>query len=148
MRPDTQLEAAQPDDLAAIRELLDSAQLPHSDLDAGSLKTFICAREKGRLVGVAGLEVFGSIAMARSLAVAPASRGRRIGSELLDRVEELARDLGVTDLYGLTLTIEDLLIRRGFRKTNRSDAPPQIRRTPEFRGLCPDSAALLVKNIS
>lgn len=147
MTADISYVSAVPSELGEVRRILRSAELPHADLTPASLETFLCAKSDSCLIGVAGLETFGTIAMVRSLAVEAAFRGRGIGSELLLRIESLARNLRVDDLYALTLTIEQLLLRREYRGLPRADAPQAIQDTPEFRGLCPDSAALLVKTL-
>lgn len=134
-------------DLQPIQELLEASGLPHEDITTAHLKTFLCAMADMRLVGVAGLETFGSIGMARSLAVDLSYRGRGIATMLLDRLEEMAADQGIDRLFVLTETIEELLRQRGFAKADRHCAPDVIQSTPEFRGLCPESAVLLEKRI-
>lgn len=134
-------------DLRAIRQVLDEGKLPHEDITPEHLAFFLGAWVDGSLVGVVGLEPFGSIGLVRSLAVTVPQRERGIASDLLRRIEEAAVKAGVSTLYGLTETIEDLLLRRGYARIDRSGAPAEIRETPEFAGLCPESAALLVKKL-
>lgn len=142
------VESASASDLEAIRRLLESAGLPCGDLTPPHLDSFVCAKSGEDLVGVIGFEAFGQDALVRSLAVVPSHRGRGIGSNLLADVENVARQHGVKTLYGLTETIEPLLLRRGYGRIDRADAPESIRATSEFRALCPASAVLLVKRIA
>lgn len=66
---------ARPDE-PAVRALLAAAGLPVIDLSAALLADFWGCGEGPDLAGVIGLEAYGSIALLRSLAVAPAWQGR------------------------------------------------------------------------
>lgn len=149
--PDTTaicFESASASDLEAIHRLLECAGLPHADLTPAHLDSFVCAKHGKRLVGVIGFEAFGHQALARSLAVAPSHRGRGIASSLLEQMEASAQRRGIETLYGLTETIEALLLQRGYHRIDRDDAPESIRATSEFMALCPASAVLLVKHVA
>ena len=61
------------------------------DLDAAMLEVFVVATKGRDLVGVAGLEVYGSNALLRSLAVAAQHRSRGLGARLVDAIEAEAR---------------------------------------------------------
>lgn len=54
--------------------------------------------------GVVGLEVYGKVALLRSLAVSATSRGNGYGKDLVARAERYAQSLGVTEIYLLTTT--------------------------------------------
>ncbi|MFC2077907.1 arsenic resistance N-acetyltransferase ArsN2 [Candidatus Bipolaricaulota bacterium] len=138
---------ARPFQLEAIRQLLDEGGLPHADITASHLDLFLGAMLDGILVGVIGLEIFGRVGLARSLAVSRSQRGHGIASSLLAEVETLARRRGVEKLYGLTETIAEILRRRGYRHIDRNEAPPAIRGTSEFQTLCPSSAVLMAKDL-
>jgi GNAT superfamily N-acetyltransferase len=59
----------------------------------------LVAQEKGDVLGCAGLRLLpGHAAEATRLLVVPAARRRGLGSRLLDRLEEHARRLQVSDL--------------------------------------------------
>lgn len=135
-------------DLEAIGLLLKACGLPRSDIKPPQLKCFLSAKSGDDLVGIIGLEVLEGVALVRSLAVTAKYRGRGIGTDLLDGAETLARRLGVETLYGLTETIEPLLLQRGFRRIDRDEAPEPIQATSQFSALCPESAVLLAKHIA
>jgi mannose-6-phosphate isomerase-like protein (cupin superfamily) len=59
--------------------------------------------------------------------------------------ESHARNLGVRRLYLLTTTAEAYFAKRGFERCAREAAPAAIRQTREFRSLCPDTAACMVR---
>jgi hypothetical protein len=110
------------------------------------LSTLVWGRR--RAVRRRGLEVFGSVALLRSLAVAPEARGLGHGKTLVDSIEGYARGLGVTELYLLTTTARPFFESLGYALADRSAAPESIRATREFSSICPGSAAFLVKRLA
>ena len=92
-----------------------------------------------------GLEGYGTVALLRSLAVAPAWQGQGLGSALVAHAEQAARQRGLAALYLLTPTAEAFFARRGDVHIPREAAPPLLHRTAEFAALCPASAACLMK---
>ena len=81
-------------DLPAIRALLAAAGLPVADLAATPPADFWGCREGTALIGVIGLEPYGSVALLRSLAVAPDGQGQGLGTALLAHAERAARRRG------------------------------------------------------
>ena len=132
-------------DPAAVRALLAAAGLPVADLAAAHLDDFWGSGAGEDLTGVVGLEIHGTVALLRSLAVAPDWQGRGLGAALLAHAERTARQRGITALYLLTTTAEAYFTRRGYVRIPREAAPPALHRTAEFAALCPASAACLRK---
>ena len=95
-----------------------------------------------------GLEIYGTVALLRSLAVAPDGQGRGLGAALLAHAERAARQRGITALYLLTTTAEAFFARRGYVRLPRQAAPPVLRQTAEFAALCPASAVCLTKALA
>lgn len=73
-----ELRTANDADLAAIRVLLEEAGLPTSDLEA-TKPNFTLLREPGAIVAAGALQRFGSLALLRSVVVAPDRRGAGLG---------------------------------------------------------------------
>ncbi len=48
----------------------------------------------------------------------------------------------------LTMTAEGFFRERGYKKTERSSAPPEIQGTMEFQSLCPANSVCLVKKLT
>lgn len=134
--------AARPGDLEAVRALLDAAGLPLAGVPE-HLGGFVVAEDAGRLVGVAGLEAHGRDGLLRSVAVAPAFRGRGVAARLVSEVVEAARARGLVGLSLLTTTAEGYFLRFGFERLPRAGAPPTLSASREFQDACPASAALL-----
>jgi amino-acid N-acetyltransferase len=139
------LRAADADDHPALLALLERCGLPTSDINVATLMDFIIAEEGGQLVGSAGLERHGDVALLRSVAVDPHWRGRGIATALVNAVEQLARDSGVQSLWLLTTTAPEFFARSGFMPAVRESAPQRIRNSVEFRTLCPATAVCLSK---
>ncbi len=133
---------------AATKALLASCDLPTEDLDGLSFEHFLGLGPADAPLGVVGLEVFGSVALLRSLAVAPEGRGLGLGKALVDGIEGHARAAGVSELYLLTSTARPFFERLGYALADRSAAPEPIRATREFSSICPASAAFLVKRLA
>jgi amino-acid N-acetyltransferase len=131
--------------LAAAARLLAAAQLPTSDLSEQHCEHFFFCGPASAPVGLVGLELFGDVALLRSLAVAAAARSAGTGSALVRHAEDHARASGVRVLYLLTTTAEPFFARHGYARAPRDTAPEAIRATREFAGLCPASSALMFK---
>nr|WP_315050872.1 GNAT family N-acetyltransferase [uncultured Brevundimonas sp.] len=131
------LDADEPGLIATLRD----AGLP----DTGEGRYF-SGHEHGRLAGYVGLEGEGRDLLLRSLVVADL-KGQGLGSRILTAAEAVASDLGGERLHLLTTTAEPFFARRGFVASDRTSAPPAIRRTRELADFCPASAAYLTKHL-
>jgi N-acetylglutamate synthase-like GNAT family acetyltransferase len=65
----------------------------------------------------------------------------------LSHAEEQAKASGIRELYLLTTTAETFFAKRGFLRAPRDSAPPAIRATREFSGICPASSAFMSKRL-
>ena len=133
--------------LAAAKALLESAGLPTADLTESHCEHFFHAGSPSAPTGLVGLEMFGDVALLRSLVVGPGARSSGMGSALLDYAEQFALSRGVRTLYLLTTTAEGFFVRRGYSTAARENAPPAIRSTREFAGICPASSAFMSKQL-
>lgn len=138
--------AATPADEPGIRILLKDAGLPYEKFEA-HLLTFITAKEGDALIGTMGMEVYGGVALLRSLVVTTSRRGAGIGGALYSRIEQLAHRKGVQTLYLLTQTAQHFFSRRGFNVIKREEAPAAIQNTGEFVSHCPLAAVCMKKEI-
>lgn len=131
--------------LAAAVALLRAAELPTEDLTAAHCEHFFYTGTPDAPSGMVGLELFGDVALLRSLVVAADRRGHGEGSALLDHAETFARAQGVRVLFLLTTTAEPFFLKHGFARASREDAPAAIRATREFAGICPASSAFMTR---
>ncbi len=134
--------------LDEVVSLLANCGLPVADISLKKPPVFFGVRSERGLLAVIGIELFGEVALLRSLAVVPTARGQRLGHDLVAFAERVAAERGVETLFLLTETAAQFFIKLGYRPTDRSDAPPAVRSTAQFASLCPASSAFLCKAIS
>jgi len=143
----TQLQISPRPELPTAIRLLQDAGLPTEDLTASHIEHFYFAGSAAQPTGLVGLEIFGDVALLRSLVVAPERRGLGDGAKLLEHAERQARSQGVDAIYLLTTTAESFFTKRGYARTGRDTAPADIRATREFGGICPASSAFMIKTL-
>lgn len=140
------IEAAQAQDLAPVLDLLRASDLPTDDLER-HLATTLVARRDGRVIASAALELYGTAALLRSVAVAPPARGTGLGQRITTAVLDLAATLGVRTVYLLTTTAGEFFPRFGFRPIERAAVDPAVQASVEFTTACPSSALAMARNI-
>lgn len=128
----------------AFRALLRSVNLPCDDLSLDR-HILIGYYEDDKLIGTGALELYGTYALLRSLAVKDALRGRSLGSRITDELIDLARENKVTHIYLLTETARLFFKRKGFVDTDRKAVPAEIQGSSEFSGVCSETAVCMVK---
>jgi amino-acid N-acetyltransferase len=135
------------EDLDSVRRLLDGAGLPSADLEQiTDLRLWVLESDREPL-GAIALECAGKDALLRSLAILPAHRNRGFGRDLVARLEQDARAEGVTRLTLLTETAEKFFRGLGYRTIDRGEVPEEVKRSAEFRSLCPASAVCMSKTL-
>jgi amino-acid N-acetyltransferase len=135
-------EPAKAHDLPEALDLLRRSELPTEGV-VDHFGNYVVVRDEGHLVGVAGLEIYGSDALLRSVVVDPDYRGEGAGRALLEGVMALAGRMSLRQIYLLTTTARANFERQGFAGCRREDAPPSIQASWEFRVGCPSSSALM-----
>ena len=144
---DFELRPARFAEFDAIAALLRSAGLPTEDLDATMLGGFVVVTNGEACVGVVGMEIYGSDALVRSLAIERRHRFLGLGARLLSAIETEARVRGATALYLLTTTAITFFERMGYRPHDRAAVPLSVAATTEFSSLCPDTAHCLWRDL-
>jgi len=137
---------AVPADLPAILELLAASKLPRAGIEDHVASTLV-ARADSDVVGSAALELYGSAALLRSVAVATWLRGRGLGAALTVAALDLARRSGVRTVYLLTETAGRFFPKFGFTAITRAQVDPVVLESPEFTTACPKSALVMVKQL-
>lgn len=139
---DIALRQAHPADWPAVQALLAAHQLP-VDGAREHLPTFVLAVAGSEVVGCAGVEPHGDVALLRSVAVAPGLQGQGIGRRMVSLLLEELRRRSFKAVYLLTTTASDYFLRHGFQPLPRGQVPAALQRSAEFQGACPDSATLM-----
>jgi len=133
--------------LDVVVRMLGAAKLPTEDLMPAHCEHFFFLGDASAPGGLVGVELFGDVALLRSLAVAEERRGRGEGSALLHHAERYARARGVRAIYLLTTTAEEFFMRHGYAHVPRESAPAAIRSTREFASICPASSAVMTRQL-
>jgi amino-acid N-acetyltransferase len=105
--------------------------------------SFFVVEEDGRIVGAAGLEWYGDVALLRSVVVGPNERGTGLGALLARRAIDEARGRRARALYLLTTTAADFFPRFGFERIARAEPPSALDASRELQGTCPATAVAM-----
>jgi N-acetylglutamate synthase-like GNAT family acetyltransferase len=139
---DITLRRAAASDWAAVAGLLEANELPLDGAQA-HLSNYVLAIADGEVIGSAGAELHGDVALLRSVAVAPGLQQRGIGRSLVSLLLEEARRRGIRSVHLLSVTAPEYFARFGFKRGPRELAPPALQASAEFQGACPACAAFM-----
>lgn len=141
--PAIRLRQAHPADWPAVETLLVTNRLP---LDGARehLSTFVLAQSGAAVVGCAGVEPHGKVALLRSVAVAPGLHRQGIGQQMVSLLLDEARRRNFTSVALLTTTARRWFEGFGFKASDRATAPAALQASAEFQGACPASAEFMV----
>ena len=139
---DISLRQAGAADWAAIAGLLEANKLPLAGART-HLSNYVLAIANGEVVGSAGAEIYGDVALLRSVAVAPGLQQHGIGKSLVSLLIEEARRRGIRSLHLLSVTAPEYFAQFGFKRGSREQAPVALQASVEFQGACPACAAFM-----
>ena len=142
-----EFRGARSGDLPEVLALLREAELPSAGV-AEAFSNFFVAEQMGRLVGAAGLEIYGASALLRSVVVEHEWRGSGVGRQLIDLALGKAKTRGIQDVFLLTTTAEHYFPRFGFACVDREAVSDGVEASMEFRGACPASAVVMRKTLA
>jgi amino-acid N-acetyltransferase len=140
------IRAAEPSDRQRVESLLVASGLPLDGV-ADHFPSFFVVDEGGKIVGVAGVELYGQYALLRSVAVATDTKGTGVGTLLTRRAIDEAHARGARAIYLLTTTAEAFFPRFGFERVARDEVPERVRASREFQGACPASATIMRREL-
>jgi N-acetylglutamate synthase-like GNAT family acetyltransferase len=136
------LRPAASTDWPAIAALLEANNLPLQGAHT-HLATYLVATRDSNVVATAGAEVYGDVALLRSVAVAPALQRQGIGKVLVSRLLEEAKRRKIAKVFLLTVTAPEYFVQFGFKRGTRDNIPAALQASAEFQGACPACAALM-----
>jgi amino-acid N-acetyltransferase len=150
MSGEFKITSAKKSDLAAIIALLQMIGLPPDGIEF-HIGTFFVIKhpelstdnELESLIGSIGLEIYGKSALLRSFAVHPDFRGVGIGTRLVNRAIETAKEMRITHLFLLTDTAEDYFKNKGFAVVTRDQVPEDMKQSIEFTTLCTSAPSMM-----
>ena len=140
------IRSAEVIDLQQIVGLLKVNGLPTVGIESCYANYVIATDEKGTLLGVAGLEIYGRVALLRSVAVEVNSRRMGHARALVEAVLGTAKRSGVHTIYLLTETASDYFKHLGFDLVDRKDIDEAVMASLEFTE-CRSTAMAMRKTI-
>ena len=137
------------EELHDVLDLLRRAELPVAGVGE-HFRLFLVAEENGWIVACAGLEIEEDAALLRSVAVAPAWRGRGLGIEVVRQALRLATTSGATTVYLLTMTAAPFFGRFGFKPCLRAEIEANFPRSSETApgSCCATAEPMALRNLS
>jgi N-acetylglutamate synthase-like GNAT family acetyltransferase len=142
LKSNISLRPATPSDWPAIAALLEANKLP-LDGAQDNLATYLLAIQGQEIIGTAGAEVYGDIALLRSVAITPGLQRQGVGKQLVSRLLQEARRRQIAKVYLLSVTAPEYFAQFGFKRGPRENAPAALHASAEFQGACPACAALM-----
>ena len=137
---------ASPEAFNKAIELLESNNLPTEDISQGT-QLFV-VEENQQVVGTVAIEYDYQNALLRSLSVSNNRRNKKLGTELVNFIEDYVQRQGVEFIYLLTTTAANFFLKQGYIIIDRTEVPPFIQRTSEYCSVCPASATVMKKSLS
>ena len=142
LNPTVSLRQAGAADWPAVQALLLAHKLPTEGAQQ-HLPTYLLAVSQGEVVGCAGAEVYGELALLRSVAVAPGLQGQGIGQLLVEQILHEATRRQIQRIFLLTVTAPEYFSRFGFKRGPVAQAPEALKASAELQGACPACAAFM-----
>lgn len=127
-------------------EVLEANGLPTQDLLERRQFFYVLTRDD-LPVAFGGYALRGSDVLLRSIVVPVALRGQGHGARMLDALMTAAAQAGASHAWLLTMT-PTFFQRHGFTARSRSECPPDVAATPEFRSICPATASLMSQKLT
>ena len=131
---DFHITLAEPGDFRQLHEILIENGLPIAGVDIGKGNYYIASGQN--LLGVIGLEQYGTAVMLRSLAVTPQARKTGIAAQLIDYALQQLKGTNVTDVYLMTNTAEQYMAKYGFVRIARDKVPNHVLTTSALGDAC------------
>lgn len=143
---DITIRPAAVDDLPRILALLSGAGLVTAGV-RDHLDTFLAAVEGDHIAGTAGLEMYGDVALLRSVALVESFRGRGLGWRLVREALAEARRRGVRQIALLTDSAAPFFSRLGFQQVDRGALDQRLLASKEFADPCCATAITMMLNM-
>lgn len=139
--PAYKIRLAQRKDQKTIEALLSGFKLPLDGLE--DAKLWVLQSGGGAVSGTAGLEIYGTQGLLRSVAVKESFQNQGYCALLANHVVAQARKRQVKDLYLLTTTASEYFKKLGFEVEDRENVTGGIVDSVEFKSACPKTAVLM-----
>ncbi len=141
---DAEIRLAGSSDLQEALDLLESVGLPIEGVRDHFIGGYVVARdpESSELIGVTGVESYGAMGLLRSCAVHPSHRQAGLGRALLLAAVNLAKVIGIRELYTIVAPAQESLSRLDWEAVRREEIPAVLSRSDEVRS-SPSTATVM-----
>lgn len=143
---DITIRPATADDLPHVLTLLTGARLVTAGVRE-HFDAFLVAVDSDRIVATVGLEIYGDVALLRSVVVSGSFRGRGLGRRVVQEALDEARRQGVRQVALLTGAAAPFFARLGFQEVDRSLLDHRLFASKEFADPCCVGAAAMKLDI-
>lgn len=126
------LRIGRSDEVEAIAKLITSEGMPAREVDRW-IDGFWVLDDGRKLVGCAGVEVYGEAAVLRSVMVAPELRGTGEGVRMIERALDYMREMGARRCYLFTMTAQSWFPRFGFAVCSLDDFEAAARESWQYK---------------
>ena len=123
--------------------LLKQNNLPAEDITEVTKLFSIVDNDK--VVATIGLELYENIGLLRSFAVDQEYRSKGVGSQLVNFIEDFAKQNDIKEIVLLTTTAAEYFTKRNYQAIHRENIPGEIKNSSEFKSTCPSSAVVMKK---
>ncbi|TKX43961.1 arsenic resistance N-acetyltransferase ArsN2 [Halorubrum sp. ARQ200] len=132
--------------LSYVETKLEANGLPSQDVRSKP-DCFYIGYDGDERIGAAGIEIYDTDGLLRSVVVEEAVRGQGYGTALCAVAETEAQSADVDMLYLLTTNTSGFFTELGYVEIDRSTVPRAIQQTTEFDDLCPSTATCMKKTL-
>ena len=122
------------DQVSEVIGPLRKSELGFADISLANLQHFRLISAPHRVLGVAGLEPLGRIALLRSVAVVADQQGQGLATQLVQALEIHAQRIGLHALYLLSARAGLFFARQGFSEIARDEMPAALNGSAELTG--------------
>jgi arsenate reductase (thioredoxin) len=129
-------------DLEQLEALLRANDLPVVGLRE-HFGSFVVATRDARVVGAAGIELYGACALLRSVVVVTDLRKKGLGGRLTKAALARAANEGATSVSLLTTTAAGFFAAQGFAAVSWDALPAGLSASAELKGACPRTATAM-----
>ena len=123
--------------------LLKQNNLPTEDIS--EVTKLFSIVDVDKVIATIGVEFYKNICLLRSFAVNREYRSKGIGKQLVNFIEDFAKQKRMQEIVLLTTTASDYFAKRNYQIIHREDIPDEIKNSSEFRSTCPSSAIVMKK---
>ena len=123
--------------------LLKQNNLPTEDIS--EVTKLFSIGDNDKVIGTIGIELYRDIGLLRSFAVDEEYRRNGLGKQLINFIEDFAKQKRMQGIVLLTTTASDYFAKRNYQTIDRANTPIEIRNSSEFKSTCPSSAIVMKK---